>query len=48
MSLGVRERHPVRFERMSPHFGDELALVLGSSLEPAVAMEYVPRHERRR
>lgn len=45
--LVVRERHPVRFSRMAPNVFDELLLVLGASLEPAVALEH-PFHDSSR
>jgi hypothetical protein len=37
----VRERHPVRLSRMPPNVFVELLLVLGASLEPAVALEHL-------
>jgi hypothetical protein len=35
----MRERHTVRLARMALNFRDESVLVLGTSLEPALAME---------
>jgi len=35
------ELHPVRFERVTAHPGDELRFVVGVDLETAVALKYV-------
>jgi hypothetical protein len=37
--LVVGERHPVRLPRVALDFGDEPVLVLGTGLEPAIAIE---------
>lgn len=37
----VGERHAVSLKCMTADFGDELVLVLGAGLEPAVAMKHL-------
>ena len=39
--LVVRERHPVRLPSVSTDDLDELVLVVGAGLEPAVAMNHL-------